>query len=246
MKSLRRCESGIAATEFAVITPFMLMLVVGVLDISKAVIIWHQVCNTSHAIPVSASTLSELPDKTTALTPEQAQQAMSTIYAEMPWMRDNIEKGIASVTLTAVTYKPQNNCMPTPTVMCTYDAYVVWSVAYTGPYNTQNNFDATVVRPCGILTQINPTDPIVPPATQLTVVRTKSVTQPAPILIADVRYQYTPFFTKFVTGPVNFWETGYWPVRTVNTALNAVDQYTKYDPANPADPANCPDTWDNP
>jgi hypothetical protein len=247
IRSFRRSESGMAALEFAIITPFLLMLIWGVFDISKAVILWHQVCNTSHTIPLSASTMSVQSDKTTNLTPAQAQQAMSSIYAEIPWLRDGIETGITSVTLTSVTFKPKNGCVPSPIINCTYVPYVIWSVAYAGGQGGAQNFQ-NVKRACGTLTQIGPADPLPPKNTNLTVLRTLNVQQPSPILVADVHYRYTPElpnYLNFVGGAADFWETGYWPVRTLNTSFNTLDQYTTYDSANTGDAVNCPDTWDN-
>jgi hypothetical protein len=32
--------------------------------------------------------------------------------------------------------------------------------------------------------------------------------------MADVKLTYKPYFFNFVTGPVTFWATSYWPVRS--------------------------------
>ncbi len=232
MRLLRRLAAprrGIAAIEFALVAPLTLLMIVGVFDISKAVIIWQQVCNTAHAIPVSASTLSEQPDKSTSLTVAQVQQSLSTIFGEIPWIRNGIETGQTSATLSAVTFVPQGQCMPSPTQICTYAANVAWSVAYQGGPNALPQFQTSVTRPCGApLKQIGPTDPIPPGQTNLTILRTLLISQPAPILVADVHYRYTPRFFSFLTGPVDFYETGYWPVRSVNPKDKPEAQYTRY------------------
>jgi hypothetical protein len=58
------------------------------------------------------------------------------------------------------------------------------------------------------------------------------VTNPDPILVVDVHYRYTPMFLNFITGPVDFWASGYWPVRSVAPGTAASQRYTKFDIAN--------------
>lgn len=231
---------GVAALEFAIAVPVLALLVVGVFDLAKAVILWQQVYNAAHTIPVSASTLSVQPDKTTSLTPALAGQAMSEIYGEIPWIRDGIEHGVRSVTLSSVTFIPNNGCVPSITVTCTYTAAVTWSVTYAGgTQGKQHDAFTPVLRPCTPLpAQVTPTSPIVPPQTPLTVIGTALITQPDPILVADVHYQYSPFFLKFVTGPLDFYATGYWSARTVDPNQSPEFQYTRYIPdAGGASPA---------
>jgi Flp pilus assembly protein TadG len=206
-----RC--GVAALEFALILPILATLLIGVFDMAKALILWQEVFNAAHAIPLSATSIAVQPNKSSALTVAQAQQAMSIIYAEMPWVRDGIEQGMRSVTLSSINFTAAgNNCAPSSSQNCML-ANVVWSLAYTG--NGQTAF-TQVARPCGTLTQITPTATIPAGQTVLSTLRTAAVTAPDPILVADVHYRYTPFFLNFLTGPVDFWATGYWPVRSTD------------------------------
>ncbi len=48
----------------------------------------------------------------------------------------------------------------------------------------------------------------------LTSIRTKGITTADPMLIVDTHYRYTPMFFNFVTGPIDFWSSGYWPIRS--------------------------------
>ena len=68
--------------------------------------------------------------------------------------------------------------------------------------------------------------------------RTLNISVPDPILVADVHYQYTPMFLRFLTGPLDFWATGYWSARTGDPAKTVAQQYTRYDIANAAGGAN--------
>lgn len=225
-----RNRRAVATIEFALIAPVMIALVFGVFDISKGVILWQQVYNASRNIPVSASNVSVQADKSTQLTALQAQQAMSTIYAEMPWLRDQIETNPnKSVTLSSVAFVPISGCIASPITNC-FQAYVTWSASYNGGAGQSSNHFLPIRRPCGILTQKNPSDPVLP-AQLMSTLRTLGISEPDPILVADVWYQYTPVSLRFIGPVIDFRATGYWSVRSVDTTQGATQQYTSYTPA---------------
>ncbi len=60
-----------AALEFALIAPMIIVLMIGVFDIARAMIIRQQIYNAAHMIPISASSLAVQPDKSTSLTVSQ-------------------------------------------------------------------------------------------------------------------------------------------------------------------------------
>jgi Flp pilus assembly protein TadG len=214
---------GSVTVEFAFIIPIMLVFIIGVFDISKAMILYEEVDNASHTIPLSASILAVQPDGSTALTAPQVQQAMSAVFAEMPMVRGGTASGTRSVTMTSVIFLPNPS---TCTSNCTYVPNVAWSV----PYNDANATGFTsVVRNCGTLLQTVPSNST---ANVLTSLRTASVTNPDPILVVDVHYRYTPMFLNFVTGPIDFWSSGYWPVRSVAVGTPPAQRYTTFDLAN--------------
>jgi Flp pilus assembly protein TadG len=229
---LRAARDGNTAIEFGIIAPVMALFLIGVFDISKVLILSAELNNASHLIPVSATTISVQPNNTTVLTGAQAQQAMSLIYAEIPWLRDGIEAHTASVTLSSVAFVPvTTGCTQTTGQNC-YTAAVMWSVAYGDLARTAGTspFATAILRPCtASLVQIQPTQAIPVGQTRLTILRTANVTQPDPILVADVHYQYVPFFTKFITGPLDMWSSGYWSVRSVS-ALSGTVSYTTLAP----------------
>ena len=159
---------------------------------------------------------------------------MSAIFAEIPWIRSGAEGGKRSVTLTSVTFKQISaSCDPTKTI-CAYSANVAWSVAYADPagrYPSNSNTFLANVRNCGTLTQVVPSQEVAS-LTALTQIRTQGVSNPDPVLVADVYYVYTPIFFNFITGPLTFFASGYWPVRSIDPTVDASLQYTKYDIAN--------------
>jgi hypothetical protein len=182
-------------------------------------ILYQQVYNAAHTIPLSASSLAVQSDRSTALTLPQTQQAMSEIYAEMPWVRAGIETGVRSVTMSSVIFLPNNAAC---TSNCVYTPSVVWSVAYTG--GNGGGF-SPVLRACGQLGQTTPTG-LVPG--DLTKLPTAGITNPDPILVVDVHYRYTPLFFNYVTGSVDFWASGFWPVRSVAAGAAPATQYTTF------------------
>ena len=224
-----RDTRGSAAIEFAVIVPVMITMVLGVVDMSKAMILNQEVYNAAHTIPLLASIEAVQPDKTTTLTVAQVQQSLSAIYAEMPWVRSGIEVGKRSVTMSSVVFTPSIvTCVQTANLNCLFTPHVAWSVAYT---DANSAGFTNVVRSCGTLKQTAPTAGV---ASDLTSLRTANVNNPDPILVVDVHYQYTPLFFKFVTGAVDFWASGYWPVRSVSPSVLPAFQYTTYDLTNQA------------
>jgi Flp pilus assembly protein TadG len=240
---------AVAALEFGLCVPLLVLLLMGLVDIAKGLILWEQVNNTARAIGLSATSLAIQPDGSSSLSVAAAQQAMSAIYAEMPWLRSGIEQGTRSVTLSAITYVPTpSSCLPTATDNCgPWSAAVAWSVAYQGGYASGTGqrdplFQANLVtRSCTMAPiQIAANSVQGPP---LNVVRTLNVTQPEPILVADVHYQYKPVFYRFVTGPLDFWSSSYYPSRSINSTAGPAYQYTKYDITNQANGAGKCSGW---
>jgi Flp pilus assembly protein TadG len=227
-KRLAKSRRGIVAIEFALIAPSLAILVIGVFDVARATILYQQICNAAHNIPLVASSIAVQPDLTTSLTVEQVQQALSAIYAEIPWIRNGTEVGTRSITMSSVTFvQTVPACVPSATVACATRPYVTWSVAYQG--GNAVGF-SNIVRACGVLKQTAAGGGA---ASDLTSLRTAGVGNPDPILVVDVHYQYTPMFFDFLTGPIDFWASGYWPVRVApNTTL--AQQYTRYDIAKKA------------
>jgi Flp pilus assembly protein TadG len=244
MRCVAAARQGVAALEFALLTPVMATMVIGLFDLSKAAILWEQTWNAARSIAESASTLALQPDGSTSLTQAQAQQALSTIFAAMPWLRAGIATGspgnglvpvnTVSAVLTSVSYQPNvAGC----TSSCTYAATVQWSKAYSG-----NNFmtQSSVLRPCATLTQTNPQaaqfSNTVPTLLIQAAYLAQNTTAADPFLIADVKFTYTPYFLQFITGPVTFNAVSYWTVRS--TAQNTATPWTTYTATSTQDPAS--------
>lgn len=232
--SLRSDRRGVVAVEFAMIAPLLIVLMVGVVDLSRAVIVQQEVYNAAHTIPVLASSLAVKTDGSTSLTVAQVQQSLSGIYAQIPGRRTGLLRGQAAVIMTSVNFTQTNSSCAPATSVCTFVANTAWSVAYKGPSSGTSQDPGTfqsIVRPCQQLTQTSASSNV---DGVLTSIRTAGIAWPSPILVVDVHYHYTPIFFSIITGPLDFWSSGYWPVRSVNTNVAVANQYTHYDIANTA------------
>ncbi len=215
---------GVASIEFALIAPVLLMLIIGGFDVSRAMLLWQQVWLTAHNVSLSATNIAVQTDKTSTLTPGQAQQAMSIVYAAMPTVRNGAASGARSITLTSVDFIPVANCTPVTGSTNCYVASVVWSVTYGG--GGQAGWTA-VTRSCGPLVQIQPTANLPIGITQLGVVTSLNVNNPDPSIIADVHYQFTPMPFDIFMKKQDFWATAIFSTRTGATA-SVTTQYATY------------------
>jgi Flp pilus assembly protein TadG len=229
-RGLAACRRGVAALEFALVAPLMIVMMIGVFDLARAMTVQQEVYNSTHSILVSASSLAVQSDKTTSLTVTQVQQSLSTVFAAIPGRRNGSLSGVTGVILTSVNFTQSDpTCKPTTSAPCPYVPTVAWSVAYADPAGRNANTFETAIRHC---MQLNQTAPTQETPGDLTSVRTKGLTSPDPMLVVDTHYRYTPLFFRFITGPIDFWSSGYWPVRSFDPGAAAGARWTRYDIAN--------------
>jgi Flp pilus assembly protein TadG len=110
-----RERDAVAALEFALIAPIMAIMIMAVYDASRALIVWQQVENAAQAVAAAAEKLSVSQSvTTTSLTGTQMQNAMTSVYAEIPGLSSGITNpnpvqvstGAYSVTLSEIVYYP--------------------------------------------------------------------------------------------------------------------------------------------
>jgi hypothetical protein len=233
---------SVAALEFALILPLMLVLLAGVYDITEALIVYNTINDTANNVVETGTILAlkDHPDHSTALSYDQVQLAESTIWADFPDLRRGQKTGTKSVTLSAIDYQPPSGC--NSGAQCSeYAAYVVWSEAYTGGSSGQtfqNN-----LRTCSPSTS-NGAENQVAAGTSLGLVgQTNSFTNtlatlgvstnsgypngdetgPSPILVADVTFTYTPLFNFYIKSNITFLSSAMWPVRSVKNLQSALN-----------------------
>ena len=212
-RNARDDHRGVAAMEFAIVAPIMLLMIWGVYDVTRALLAWEETFHAAEAIAQAAEKLSystrtydNSTKPVTALTAQQMQDAMSTIYAEMPWLNlgnpGGLLPGSYQVTLSGVSYN--HTCVPMQALPCTLQLPIVlWSSYLTeGGANLVNpppNLPADPYRPCNVFLNRVPQFPnnaqqlqdmidpnLVPNGVQNIIL--------IPQVVADVVYTFTPSF----------------------------------------------------
>jgi Flp pilus assembly protein TadG len=126
---------SVAALEFVLVAPILVILLFGVYDISTGMIFYEETYNTAHSIAASVSSLAVNQETgATALTFNQVQQAASEIWGGIPSLRADTQDGIKSVTISSVVFEKTStsaSCGTNGATPC-YSPVVVWSEIYAG------------------------------------------------------------------------------------------------------------------
>jgi hypothetical protein len=202
---------AVASLEFALVAPLMGIMVLAVFDGARALVAWQETENAAQAVVQAAEKMSVIASNTTpSLTYTQMQQAMSTIYEEMPWIwpgdGTSLFPGNYSVTLSEIEYLPL--CHSSNIYACTQPQipYTLWST-YLQEGGSKLLKSSSYQRQCGALTREYPTWNNAatgnPPLT-----RWNQMVDPSnggaigfvmtPQLVADVQYWFTPSFAQLL------------------------------------------------
>jgi Flp pilus assembly protein TadG len=222
----RQDRRGVAALEFAMVAPIFVIMIWGVYDVARALIAWEQTYHAAEAVAQAAEKFS-VTNRTnagtgapiSALTSNQMQDAMSTIYAEMPFLGlgngTGAFKGSFSVTLSGVVYTP--TCPASATGVCQPQvAAVAWSsylnTAAAQVLRPPTTPLASVQRQCtgSSMAAAFPND-----STQLTVLLNPNLISGTsinliPQVVADVRYVFQPTF-PLINRTFTFWASATFP-----------------------------------
>jgi uncharacterized protein (UPF0333 family) len=229
MWKLHSDRRSVAALEFALIAPIMVVLAGGVYDICAAVEVYNEITSTATTIVASASSAAVNLDGSTALSYDEIQTAESGIWADVPELRNNRQPGASakSVTVSSINFEAPGACVSGSS--CNpYTAYVMWSVSYTGgtsgatfannirnctPSGSQSDGLGGEVQVAGNVGLNSNNFSYTLPTADVSSY-TPDPTGPAPILVADIEFSYVPLFHVFSTG-FSFVATSLWPVRAV-------------------------------
>ena len=186
---------GSAAVEFAVLAPVLIAVALSLYDATSAIIAWWRVTAAARAIDLIATDLAATPSLTNVLSSRNATVAGTAIYAVIPTLLTAPGPPFG-VILTSVVFTP------TPagcSAGCGYTANVAWSATVQG---------SVPARPCGALS-------VAPDGSRPSLnTLPADAFSPAPILIADVVYQFTPLLTTLFAAPFTLREAAYLPPRT--------------------------------
>jgi hypothetical protein len=208
----------VASLEFALASPIMLTLTLSGVDAARAYLIWAQIHNAANAIAEAAEKMAVTTNPTTGaittqLTPDQMQQAMTLVYAEIPQLNLGNGNGLfpdsIAVVLSSVTWSP----LCKAAINCgTQTPSVVWSSYLTVGSGTAQLYEG-FRRPCGTLQAVarfpdnngninKMVSPTLAGGTAMTA---------SPQIVADIAYSFQPFFPHFI-GKTQFFATATMPV----------------------------------
>jgi Flp pilus assembly protein TadG len=242
---------GVAAMEFAMVAPLMLLMIWGVYDTARALVAWEETYHAAQSVAQAAEKLSvtnqvypgtNTPE--TALTAQQMQDAMTSIYAEMPMMPNNSNPngpftGTYEVILSGVAFLPL--CPANVTNTCpTQTPNVLWSTYLLAP---NANFNVHILNPPPTLPTIlfrkcsTGTTTLIPVAhfPNNSAYQLQDMIDPnmesggvtninlIPQVVADVAYVFTPTFPLLKNFTYTFWASATFPA-----PLGGDDQEIKY------------------
>jgi Flp pilus assembly protein TadG len=233
----KRGRSGVAAVEAALIMPVLIILMLSAYDLIAAAGAWRNTRAAATATAEISTYLAVNSNGTNQLTSTQVQNAATAVYAYLPNLF-SMSSSQFTVTLSAVVFAPTANCNSNACVCVTngatsntsvvgssktpvasggstqcYIANTAWSAPLS--YGTQQS------RPCG---QLLPATSTTPTPTTIPV----GVYGPYSVMVADIRYTYTPIFLGYIMGTITFNETAYVPPRIGGSG---VSNYVQYSPS---------------
>lgn len=188
-KEFWRARQAIAATEFALILPLLIMVMLGSVETARAIIAVRKVTLVANTVVEmlsqnQANNPNETPNEPSTVTYIDLHFAMDSTMVIFPQiLQDAAQKGISwkndiSISMASVVFTPNpSSC----TSNCIYNANVVWN---SGP-NKQT---------CGVLLT-----PVADTATPSNTTLPADVFGPGSLIVVDIVYNYTPIFGSIFT-----------------------------------------------
>ncbi len=196
---MAKTRAAVAGLEFALLSPLLLTVFLGTIDLSNALLTARRMGVAAGAIAEIATTSSVQSQALNLLTDMQAWQATTAAFATFPgWTdpraRNSFAIAISDVTFTAVP--------PGCTSQCSYMPKVMWSVA--------NNLGVARLRACGPLTVVPNNDP-----TSYSTLPVGDV-GPTSLIVTDISYTFRPLFFGFLIGDIPMMQSAYLSPRINN------------------------------
>ena len=198
LKPWRRLPAAcgaLAGIEFAIVLPVLLIMLGGVVDLSRAFIAMRRLTVAAEDVALIASTMAVQASTLGTLSGPQAARATTAAFALFPSWRASGAKDF-SVTLSAVEFTPSpSGC----TTNCSYSGRVRWSVG--------NTAGKVVLRPCGNIAQASNNS-----FDSMTALPAGAF-GPTSLLVGDVSMTFVPLLTSMFTGPFPMLRSAYIPPR---------------------------------
>ena len=210
MLSLLRSRRALAGLEFAIVAPFLVLLLLGTADVARALVMARRLTVAADAVATIASTQAVQIANLNVLTAYQAYAATTAPFALFPtWLASQKSTNNSfAITLSEVNFKPT---VAKCTADCSYTGNVFWSVA--------NPSGQAQLRACGALTSVaNGT------TTSLKTLPASTFGATS-LFVADVSQVFVPLFTAVFLGNVTLTRTAYVSPR-VNNAVTLQAGYS--------------------
>jgi Flp pilus assembly protein TadG len=195
----RRDRRGVAAVEFALVAPLLVMLALGIYDLVAGITTWWHLTLAAQAVGKIATASAARSDQSNSLTATQAYAASTAIYPIMPQLGSAAAQDFG-VVLSSVVFTP---AVADCTSGCQYNGAVAWSHTPVG---------GAPARACGALASASDT------AAGTSGTLPADAFTAAPILVVDVTYQFRPLFASFILSAIPMRRTAYMPLRTGTNA----------------------------
>jgi Flp pilus assembly protein TadG len=200
-----RARQAVAAVEFTLILPFLILLMLGSVEVARLIIFSR---NVTQVAATTVEMLSQNGSGTVNYVDLHfAQDSAMVIFPQI--LQDAAQKNISwgndiSVSMASICFgSSSTTCTPTCTSNCTY-ANVVW--------NSGSN-----KRVCGV--PLNPVaDTAVPSKTTLPT----DVFGPGSLIVVDIAFNYTPMFGLGLFGTISLKHSAYLAPRYVPLIKYAV------------------------
>lgn len=186
---------GVAALEFALLAPALIVIMLSLYDVTSAVISWWQMSAAAGAIARITTNFAATTTNTNSVTIAQATTASTAVFALMPALATTPASRYG-VAISSVVMTPT---IPGCTRGCTYVANTAWSVGLQGSASK---------RPCGTLSLV----PDGQPASSTTLPADAFTS--APLVVVDITYDFAPLFTNLFGAGLRFMESAYMATRT--------------------------------
>ncbi len=209
MLRLLRSRKGLAGLEFAIVAPVLIAMLLGMVDLSRAILMGRRLQVAADDVATIASTEAVQTSALNVISAYQAYAATTAPFALFPtWIASQYSLGNSfAITLTEVNFTGSpKGC----TTACTsYTANVSWSIA-----NPQGQ---PVLRTCGTLSSSANGS-----STSMTTIPAGNFGSTS-VFVADVSQNFKPLFAT-VLGNITMTRSSYVSPR-VNNAVTLVPGY---------------------
>ena len=183
-------RAGAAGIEFAIVVPTLLVFLIGVVDLSDALLTQRRLEFAATSVAQIASLSASQAQRQNQLTDVQGWEATTAAFAFFPGWARQTKPGGFTVTVSGINFTASGS---------SYAPTVAWSVS--------NQLGAAVLRPCGapqiVASGSTPSFTTLPAGD----------VGPTALVVADVVWTFTPPIVSSLVGSFQLRDSAYLPAR---------------------------------